>query len=269
MAGQTQEAVAAPAVWEQANAPAAGPRGNILLVEDNLINQQVALGILQIQGYRVTVVNNGREALRAHAENEFDLILMDCHMPEMDGFEATREIRAREQASGRRVAIVALTANAMAHDREECLNAGMDDHLSKPFSMQTLQDMLDRWMPGQALDRQVLDQLGKLATNGKPELLARIISLYLAESPKLVQSLKRAASDNDFGELVRTAHSLRSSSANVGAMALSRHCERMEGTARREDAAEVQVLVAKIQREHGSVQAALAAQHDQLAGAAV
>ena len=116
-------------------------------MEDNLINQQVALGILQIQGYTVTVVNNGREALDAHAQGTFDLILMDCHMPEMDGFEATREIRSRERASGQRMPIVALTANAMAQDREACLNAGMDDHLSKPFSMLTLQNMLDKWMP--------------------------------------------------------------------------------------------------------------------------
>ena len=85
------------------------------------------------------------------AQGAFDLILMDCHMPEMDGFEATREIRGRERTfTGKRVPIVALTANAMAQDREECLNAGMDDHLSKPFSMQTLQDMLDRWMPAAA-----------------------------------------------------------------------------------------------------------------------
>ena len=148
MAGQPQETFAAPAISEPVNTAPAGLRGNILLVEDNLINQQVALGILQIQGYNVTVVNNGREALDACAQGAFDLILMDCHMPEMDGFEATREIRERERASsGKRVPIVALTANAMAQDREECLNAGMDDHLSKPFSMQTLQDMLDRWMP--------------------------------------------------------------------------------------------------------------------------
>ena len=118
------------------------------MVEDNLINQQVALGILQIQGYSVTVANNGREALECLANGSFDLVLMDCHMPEMDGFEATAEIRKREQAAGaRRLPIIALTANAMAQDRDECLNAGMDDHLSKPFTMQTLQDMLNRWMP--------------------------------------------------------------------------------------------------------------------------
>jgi PAS domain S-box-containing protein len=181
MAGQPQEAIAAPTVREPANAAPAGNRGNILLVEDNLINQQVALGILQIQGYNVTVANNGREALDAHAQGAFDVILMDCHMPEMDGFEATREIRVREHSSGKRVPIIALTANAMAQDREACLNAGMDDHLSKPFSMLTLQEMLDRWTPRQAstpsqaaelaaratakaaevLDRGVLDQLSK------------------------------------------------------------------------------------------------------------
>jgi CheY-like chemotaxis protein len=148
MAGRPQENVAAAAVSAPASKAPAGIRGKILLVEDNLINQQVAVGILQIQGYSVTVANNGREALEAHTHGAFDLILMDCHMPEMDGFEATMEIRRQEQSAiGRRVPIVALTANAMAQDREECLKAGMDDHLSKPFSMQTLQDMLDRWMP--------------------------------------------------------------------------------------------------------------------------
>src|SRR5882672_1722552 len=236
MACQPQETVAAPDVCEPVNTAPAGIRGNILLVEDNLINQQVALGILQIQGYGVTVVNNGREALDAHAQGAFDLILMDCHMPEMDGFEATREIRGRERSSiGKRVPIIALTANAMAQDREECLNTGMDDHLSKPFSLQTMQDMLDRWMPqaasmksepaaepaargpakaAEVLDRQVLDQLSALL---KPERLARAINFYLVESPKLIQKLKQAAAANDAPEIVRSAHSLKSSSANRGA----------------------------------------------------
>jgi len=286
MAGQAQETVAAPAVWEPVNTAPAGLRGNILLVEDNLINQQVALGILQMQGYNVTVVNNGREALDAHAQGAFDLILMDCHMPEMDGFEATREIRAREQtAVGKRVPIVALTANAMAQDREECLNAGMDDHLSKPFSMQTLQDMLDRWMPqaasrqsqaaelaaqatakaAEVLDRQVLDQLGRVRTNGKPELLARVISLYLAESPKLMQKLKQAAGAKDAPEIARSAHSLKSSSANVGAKVLSRYCEDIEATARRADTEEARKILAKIETEHASVQSAFSAELELLA----
>jgi len=285
MAGQSQEPAAPPVAREPASAAPAKIRGNILLVEDNLINQQVALGILQIQGYNVTVVNNGREALDSHSQGDFDLILMDCHMPEMDGFEATREIRGRERTfTGKRVPIVALTANAMAQDREECLNAGMDDHLSKPFSMQTLQDMLDRWMPaaasvpataaqpaprshakaGEVLDRQVLEQLSKVRTNGKPELLARVINLYLAESPKLVQKLKQAAGASDARAIARSAHSLKSSSANVGAKVLSGYCADIEASARRADTEEARKILAKIETEHGSVQSALAAEVEAL-----
>jgi PAS domain S-box-containing protein len=283
MAGQLQEAVAAPAVCEPVNMAPAGIRGSILLVEDNLINQQVALGILQIQGYSVTVANNGREALDAHEQGAFDLILMDCHMPEMDGFEATREIRGRERSSiGKRVPIIALTANAMAQDREECLNAGMDDHLSKPFTMLTLQDRLDRWMPRAAstqseaaelaaqatakaaavLDRQVLDQLSTLL---KPERLARAINLYLVESPKLIKKLKQAAAASDAPEIVRSAHSLKSSSATLGARVLSRYCGDIEASARRADAEEACKIFAKIETEYDCVQTALTAESELLA----
>ena len=283
MAGQPQQAVA-PAVREPLNTAPAGIRGNILLVEDNLINQQVALGILQIQGYGVTLANDGREAVDAYAQGVFDLILMDCHMPEMDGFEATREIRRRERSSiGKRVPIVALTANAMAHDREDCLNAGMDDHLSKPFSMLTMQAMLDRWIPqaastpaqaaepaarppakaAEVLDRQVLDQLSKLLKS-KPEVFARVINLYLVESPKLMLKLKQAAAANDAPEIARTAHSLKSSSANVGARLLSRYCGDIEASARRADTGEACKIVAEIETEHGRVQSALTAEFEQL-----
>jgi CheY-like chemotaxis protein len=286
LAGRTQDAVATAAVLAPGARPPAALRGNILLVEDNLINQQVALGILQIQGYRVTVANNGREALEAHAQGAFDLILMDCHMPEMDGYEATVELRKREHSSGaKRVPIIALTANAMAQDREECLNVGMDDHLAKPFSIQSLQEMLDRWMPRvtsaqkqaaelaahapasahEVLDRQVLDQLRMLGTNGKPELLARAIDLYLVESPRLIRNLKQAAQANDAPGIARSAHSLKSSSANVGATALSRYCGEIEASARRADTEEARKLLAEIEIEHGRVHGALSAEFEMLA----
>jgi CheY-like chemotaxis protein/HPt (histidine-containing phosphotransfer) domain-containing protein len=289
MAGEPQEAVAAPVATAPANTAPGGNRGRILLVEDNLINQQVALGILQIQGYSVTVVNNGREALDAHGQGgAFDLVLMDCHMPEMDGFEATKEIRNRERSSpGQRVPIVALTANAMAQDRENCLNAGMDDHLSKPFSILTMQEMLARWMPhgpapaqaaapaapasgkaAEVLDRQVLDQLGKLLTNGKPELLARAINLYLVESPKLMQKLKLAAGAGDAPEIARAAHSLKSSSANMGATAFSRYCADIEAAANRADVEEARKMFGKIEAEHARVQSALATEVELLAAKA-
>jgi HPt (histidine-containing phosphotransfer) domain-containing protein len=163
----------------------------------------------------------------------------------------------------------------------------MDDYLSKPFSMQTLQDMLDRWMPqaGSAqpqvaapaqvqargpgiLDRQVLDQLGTLRTNGRPELLARTIDLYLVESPKLVQKLKQAASANDAPEIARSAHSLKSCSANVGATLLSRYCADIEASARRSDTKEARKLFARIETEHGRVQSALSAEVELLASEA-
>ncbi|WP_332827648.1 response regulator [Ramlibacter sp.] len=281
MAGQPQEAHAAPAVSGPAPLAPTRIRGRILLVEDNVVNQMVALGMLQMDGYDVTVAGNGREAVDAHAQAAFDLILMDCHMPEMDGFEATKHIRERERTSGgKRMPIVALTANAMAQDREDCLAAGMDDHLSKPFSRVTMQEMLDRWVPrgasrqagaarpaagakveeGAVLDRDALDQLGKLILNSNPELLARVIDSYLVESPRLIEKLKQAADMKDAQEMARSAHSLKSSSAYVGARVLSRHCEDIEAAARRADTEEARKIVALIEAEHGRVQAALIAE---------
>ncbi|MDB5866213.1 MAG: signal transduction histidine kinase, partial [Betaproteobacteria bacterium] len=127
-------------------------RGKLLLAEDNAVNQQVALAILKIEGYQVTVARNGAEALDAYTKSAFDLILMDCHMPEMDGFEATRNIREMQKQSGlKRIPIIALTANAMQQDRDECLNAGMDDHLSKPYTRLQMRAMLERWLPAAAV----------------------------------------------------------------------------------------------------------------------
>jgi CheY-like chemotaxis protein len=123
-------------------------RGKLLLAEDNAVNQQVALAILKIEGYHVTVAKSGVEAVDAFQKNAFDLVLMDCHMPEMDGFEATRNIRQmQKQGNLKRIPIIALTANAMQQDRDECLNAGMDDHLSKPYTRLQMRAMLDRWLP--------------------------------------------------------------------------------------------------------------------------
>jgi CheY-like chemotaxis protein len=117
-------------------------------VEDNPVNQKVALVNLKKLGFDVQVAGNGREALIALAGNRFDLILMDCQMPEMDGFEATRAIRQREeQSAARRVPIVALTANALEGDREQCISVGMDDYLTKPFKQEQLREVLDRWLP--------------------------------------------------------------------------------------------------------------------------
>ncbi|HTE06889.1 MAG TPA: response regulator, partial [Planctomycetota bacterium] len=143
-ASGTRAASAAPAA---APSPARVPRkpGRVLLVEDNLINQRIARQLLEKDGYEVAVAANGREALEALAQGEFRLVLMDCQMPEMDGFEATREMRQRETGTGRRVPVIALTAGAMSGDRETCLQAGMDDYITKPFHAADLLPVVARW----------------------------------------------------------------------------------------------------------------------------
>ena len=212
-------------------APVTRTNRTVLLVEDNLVNQAVALGMLKnLLGYNVTVAGNGQQAVELYEKSSFDLILMDCHMPVMDGFEATREIRKREGQSGKRIPIVALTANALAQDRVDCLNAGMDDHLGKPFSRQQIQEMVERWMPQDAqtalsrtariavgkqlpvdvvLDRRVLRQLSELQGGDGSALLASILNIFSLESPKEVAALARAVTAGDASGITRSAHSLK------------------------------------------------------------
>jgi signal transduction histidine kinase/ActR/RegA family two-component response regulator len=134
-----------PAVEETRAAPARALSGRVLLVEDNPVNQLVAKAMLAGSGCEVLVASSGAQAIKVHATQELDLVLMDCQMPEMDGFAATAAIRAQEH-SGKRIPIVALTANAMEGDRERCIAAGMDDYLSKPFNRDQLLGTLERWL---------------------------------------------------------------------------------------------------------------------------
>jgi PAS domain S-box-containing protein len=256
--------------------------GSVLLVEDNLVNQAVALGMLnKLLGYNnVLVANNGREAIESWAKNAPDLILMDCHMPEVDGFQASREIRKREASSGRRVPIIALTANAMAQDREDCLRAGMDDHLGKPFSRKQIEDMIERWMPKHAdaapaakapppptlqkadsvLDRRVLNLLRGEHGEDDPDLLGRVIGLYVQESPNEIARLAQAVSSGDAAQIRRTAHSLKSSSANVGATTLSQQCAALEAAGHSGNLELARETYAKLAAEHARVQTALKAE---------
>jgi len=125
-----------------------------LVVEDNVVNQKVAVRLLEKLGCRVDVAANGREAVNMLAQLTYDVVFMDCQMPEMDGFAATAAIRQGEACTGQHMPIIAMTANAMQGDRERCLAAGMDDYLTKPFSMPQLTAVLQRWLPGHVLHRE-------------------------------------------------------------------------------------------------------------------
>ena len=138
--------------------PVPGPAGKILVVEDNRVNQKVALRLLKKLGYAADLASNGREALDRLATFSYDLVFMDCQMPEMDGFEATGAIREAEEGTGRHLPIVAMTANAMEGDRDRCLAAGMDDYVSKPVQIEVLREMLDRWLLANAVDSTATDE---------------------------------------------------------------------------------------------------------------
>jgi signal transduction histidine kinase/DNA-binding NarL/FixJ family response regulator len=247
--------------------PAAGPQGiegaPVLLVEDNPVNLEVAVGMLESFGCTVETAADGKEALERYAGGEFNLIFMDCQMPEMDGFKATAEIRKREAQSGRRVPIVALTASAIEGDREQCLAAGMDDYVAKPFTAEQMRAALATWLdrstrqagngkrdhlslagsaPAKApppqpiadepIDDRVLDELARLQRDGRPDIVGRVITLFLQSAAALVKDLEEAAAHGDTALLHRASHTLKSASANVGAVALSMHCKEVEALAR-------------------------------------
>ena len=208
----------------------------VLLAEDNPVNQEVALEYLKSFGCQVDVANNGLEAVAAADNWVYDLILMDCQMPELDGYNATRQIRSIEQAKSQaRTPIVALTANAYASDRQNSLAAGMDDHLTKPFTEVQLSQLLAKALQGKesqitlgnAIDRSVIsDMLVK-----RPALFERLLRIYMDFAPKAVAELKAALGASDCTQLKSTAHSLKSSSANVGAMTLAELCKKLEAIA--------------------------------------
>jgi two-component system, sensor histidine kinase and response regulator len=221
-------------------------QAEVLVVEDQPINRELAMAMLRNFGCRVQTAVNGRAGVRAATERRFDLILMDCQMPEMDGFEATAQIRAAEPRSVPGVPIIALTANAVAGDRERCLAAGMNDYLSKPFTGADLYDMIARWLgrdaanPGAApaaeaapassvIDERTLDSIRAI---GGADLLVRMVGLFCDDSPALLEALRAALANGDAQAVAGAAHALRSISLNLGAFALGDICNRIETDAR-------------------------------------
>jgi two-component system sensor histidine kinase/response regulator len=277
--------------------------GRILVAEDNPVNQEVALGMLQNFGCEVEVVANGREAYEISTRRQYDLIFMDCQMPEMDGYEATNAIREREAQDPRKghIPIVALTAHAMEGDHQACLAAGMDDYLSKPFTKEQLQEILKKWLkakpapepltkgtcqafpgssevqgvepppprgkevrpgleelsPGQPLDGKILSEIRSLQREGAPDLLDKVIRAYVSEAPNLLERLINAVEQGDALETYKAAHTLKSSSANIGALSLAELFKKLEALARDQSLDQAKSILAHISLEYERVRNAL------------
>ncbi|MBS0556159.1 MAG: response regulator [Proteobacteria bacterium] len=288
-AGQfTPHEQAAPLVQIDA-APAATQAlgGHALLVEDNPVNRQVAQRLLGLLGLSFAVAENGKEALELIERDAFDVVLLDCQMPVMDGYTAVRILRQNEAAgSARRLPVIAMTANAMAGDRDKCLRAGMDDYLSKPLNRALLEQTLRKWIPagatshaapsvatatartsvpptpapafvaqsppipavapaGSALDADVVRDLLEVMGGEFTDL----VRVYLEDTPKSIGLLEKAAASGDKGALIAPSHSLKSTSANLGALGLAELAKRLEQGARSGELGdEAPVLVAELAR---------------------
>jgi PAS domain S-box-containing protein len=235
-------------------APSTGSAGRILVVEDNSVNQLVAEGVVTRLGFAVDSVANGAEAVEAVDGGGYSAVLMDCHMPIMDGFMATRAIRQRE-ADGERTPIIAMTAGALTEDRTRCLEAGMDDYISKPIDVAALQSVLARWAlvgPSQlptspappglerrtdvgpadrgqpVLDESRLVDLEGLQAPDGTSLLTSIVRSFLSRSPDQLSDLRQAARTGDVDGVQRLAHALRGSSGTIGADRVASMCRQIE-----------------------------------------
>ncbi len=265
----------------------------LLLVEDNAVNQEVACAMLQELGIQAVSAWNGEEALEKLAAARYEVVLMDCQMPKLDGYATTARFRELEKVNRHaRTPIIALTANALAGDAEKCIAAGMDGYLSKPFSIEQLSRALEPYEPaaevGQAvtvappvekldatvimakaadvlaqpavLDERALGQIRSLHRPGGPDLLGKVVGLYLTGSRTLVDSMRESFALQDPDGVCQATHSLKSSSANLGATVLTELCWTLEGMAREGKLAPAQAVLEQLIAEHERVLLALEAQ---------
>ncbi|MES9871593.1 MAG: ATP-binding protein [Candidatus Sedimenticola sp. 6PFRAG7] len=266
--------------------------GKVLIVEDNPVNLGVARKLLQRQGLECEVAEDGKAALNMIEETEFDLVLMDCQMPRMDGYEATRALRLKESTYGfARLPIVAMTANAMPGDKDKCLQAGMDDYIAKPLTPSSLRSTLRHWLPMKELleedsvkvsgleipldvdadsvpeeladaeteqvvehqinsleviDKEVITELYEIMEDD----FTSLIEAFLTNSPVCLDQIEAGIREGDCKHAIIPAHSLKSSSANVGAMALSELAKKMEFAARDDDIDRLQDGIMELREEY-------------------
>jgi CheY-like chemotaxis protein/HPt (histidine-containing phosphotransfer) domain-containing protein len=240
---------------------------NLLLAEDGLVNQTVAVQLLQKRGHRVAVAINGREAVEAWETNKdgFDLILMDVQMPEMNGYEATAAIRSKEL--GHRIPIIAMTANAMKGDRDACLAAGMDGYVAKPVRAKELYAAIEAAMgavkeradDGASDTRPAMDREKALEFAGDDETLLQLAGIFQSECPKLMAAVRDALARSDAPALQMTAHTLKGSAGTLAADGVQEVSEELETMARRGDWSRAPETVARLETEIERLMSALKA----------
>lgn len=245
--------------------------GHILLAEDNPVNQEVGMAMLRTIGCQPEVVNNGHEAVKAFEEQHFDAILMDCHMPEMDGFEATVKIREQEIILNKeqQTPIIALTADVQKGIIDQCLDTGMNDYVSKPFDVNHLQQTLKKWLPAiihssekqsttaltqvsQAnndINFDTVNNLQKHSASTGENLLNKSITLFKEFAPKQLDALQDALEQKNTQELNNLAHSLKSTCANLGALKLAAAAESIETISRQGHTENIAALLTTLTQE--------------------
>ncbi|WP_143308397.1 response regulator [Candidatus Entotheonella palauensis] len=242
----------------------------VLVVEDNAVNQKVAAILLEKLGCRVDLAANGREALEASSRITYDCIFMDCHMPEMDGFEAAAAIRNRELQSGHRVPMIAMTANAMASDRQRCLDAGMDGYLSKPVQSEEVYAVLSSyWQPVCTLDASTSEEVPETEAQGIQrrlsvlqaehgyEVVAELIQIFLANTPLMLAAMRDAIAQQNADSLWQTAHTLKGSSVNLGAEAITTLCGDLESSGQAGDIHDAGLIIEQLEVEFERVKSSL------------
>jgi CheY-like chemotaxis protein len=252
----------------------------ILVAEDNEANRLLALTQLERLGYEGHAVADGAEAVEAVAANDYALVLMDCRMPGVDGMAAARAIREAEDGTGAHTVIVAMTAGALDDDRTACLNAGMDDYLSKPVLLADLERVFAKWLAGetrpaeerpitvatptppvggnpiaQTIDSEVFDRFRREV--GAAEFAAQFVEIYLGELDGRLAGMRRASGDHDGELLERLAHTLKSTSATLGAGPLAELCRTLEAASADPSSPRTADLIEDVRREAETVRRAL------------
>jgi two-component system, sensor histidine kinase and response regulator len=276
--GSRENGIASFYVRKSGSRPKVAFSARVLVVEDNAVNQEVATGILENMGCSVVTAANGRSAVQLFAEERFDLVLMDCEMPIMDGFDATRLMRDIErtrselpngEVPAERTPIAALTAHALAEVRDRCLEVGMDDFLVKPFDELQVAEMLGRWLtpsaaqsrveaaspaephrlPGESLDMAAIKKIRAITKSDGSSLLNKVVAQFAEVSGPLLASMRSHCRDNDPPGVWRAAHSLKSSAAAIGAYRVALACSGIETSARENASLPTEAMLAALEAE--------------------